>query len=191
MKFDRDSIAEFKAQGKRYISWRKNIKPFMVRDLFYDRIDDYELTRESKDKEELNYCEAKVKLGEGVYRKGVKYSHGDKTYYMFWSTDSYWTLPRDIFVGKLVGGSIHLIGEQFSSKKKALLRFVIIPQEYVENVYEKGELYQNMIIAGSPFFQKEAIFDKDIECLKNAYEGIRAFSKLIHEISKEVIITPD
>lgn len=191
MKFDRESIANFKAQGRRYISWRSHIKPFKVRDFFYDAISDYELDEDTPIKRRLKYCDSRIQLGDGIYRKGIEYTVGDETYYMFWSADSYWTLPRDIFVGKLVNRSIHLIGEEFSSKNKDMLRFTIIPQAFVDRVYVKGELYQNTIFADSSFFRKKSIFDKDIECLKNAYEGVRAFNNLIKEISQSVKIETD
>lgn len=186
MKFDRASIAKFKSEEKRYISWRKHIKPFKVRDFFYNSIRDYEVDEDTPIRRRLNYCDSRIQLGEGIYRKGLKYVVGEETYYMFWSTDSYWSLPKEIFVGKLVNGSIHLIGESFNGRDTDKLRFVIIPQSFVDNVFVKGELYQNTIFANSAFFRKETIFDKDIECLKTAYDGVRAFSKLIKEIWESV-----
>lgn len=185
MDFSKECIAEFKAEGKRYITWRKNVKPHIIRKLFYNSINGYETVEEWPIKKTFEYCSAKLLIGTGTYRQGMRYTVGDQKFYLFWSADSYWTLPRDIFVGKTVDDNLYLIGEVFGRNSGSIIKFARIPKGYVEDIPIRGKAYEHTIAAYAESFSEKDIFDEDVQCLKAAYEGVRAFSKLISMILAE------
>lgn len=105
---------------------------------------------------------------------------------MFLSANTFWAPPQDVAIGKAVGGKIYLIREHFPNPG-CQLNFREIPEEYI-NRNERGfrpRSYNHSILITTSNIEEasESIADEDVKCLKIAYEGVRAFSKLIEEIS--------
>lgn len=186
MTFNKRQIANFKAKGRFYITWRKNLKPQQIKKFFYnDDQERYHIKNLFKGKN-LQYCYCYMyDIVVGDYQLGLKYENEDGTYYMFWAANSFWAYPQDIAVGKAVDGEVYLVREHFSDGRK--LNFRVISEEYITK-NERGfrpKSYNHSIFVMRSHIEEviEEITDEDVKCLKIAYEGVRAFSKLIEEIS--------
>lgn len=187
MTFSRQQIAEFKSKKKSYITWRKNLKQSQIKEYFYNDDDRHNIRTLFPDKN-LEYCQCQMyDIVVGDYQLGLKYVNEQGTYYMFLSANSYWAPPQDVAIGKAVDGKIYLIREHFPNYGYSL-NFREIPEEYI-NKNERGfrpRSYNHSIFVMPSRIEQtlEEITDEDVKCLKIAYDGIRAFSKLIEEISK-------
>ena len=122
----------------------------------------------------------------GDYQCGLRYVNEKGTYYMFLSANSYWSLPQNIAVGKAVDGEIYFICEYFPSEY--MLNFRKIPEEYINKkgrgFRPKSYNHTIYVMPSSIERAEEEITAQDVECLKIAYEGVRAFSQLIAEFPK-------
>ena len=185
MKFGKRQIAEFKAKSRFYITWRKNLKPRLIKEAFYND-DEKRGLKVLFPGKNLNYCRCYMyDIVVGDYQLGLKFVNEKGTYYMFWSANSFWAYPQDVAVGKAVDGKIYLVREHFPIGNYKL-NFRVIPEEYIDR-NERGfrpKSYNHSIMVIPSCIEQviEEITDKDVKCLKIAYEGIRAFSKLIEEI---------
>ncbi len=185
MKFSKRQIAEFKAKGRHYIIWRKNLKPRQIKEAFYNGDEKRGLKELFPDKN-LDYCRCYMyDIVVGDYQSGLKYINEKGTYYMFWSANSFWAYPQDIAIGKAVDGKVYLIREHVPNGEYSL-NFRVISEEYIER-NEKGfrpRSYDHRIFVNPSRIEEavEDITDEDVKCLKIAYEGIRTFSKLIEKI---------
>lgn len=186
MTFSKRKIAEFKAKRRHYITWRKSLKPRQIKEAFYNGDEKRGLEVLFPDKN-LEYCRSYMyDIVVGDYQLGLKYVNEKETYYMFWSANSFWAYPQDVAVGKAVDGKIYLIREHFPNGEYSL-NFRVIPEEYI-NRNERGfrpKSYNHSIFVIPSRIEQivEDITDEDVKCLKIAYEGIRAFSKLIEKRS--------
>ena len=186
MTFSKRQIVEFKAKRRLYLTWRKNLKPRLIKECFYNGDEKLSLKALFPDKN-LEYCRSYMyDIVVGDYQLGLKYVNEDGTYYMFLSANSFWAYPQDVAVGKAVDGKIYLIREHFPNGIYKL-NFREIPEEYI-NKNERGfrpKSYNHSILAMPSCIDEviEEITDEDVKCLKIAYEGVRAFSKLIAEIT--------
>lgn len=186
MKFGKKQIAEFKSQKRSYITWRKNLKRSQIKEFFYNSDNRYSIKALFPDKD-LEYCQCRMyDIVLGDYQLGVKYADKNGTYYMFLSANSFWAPPQDVAIGKAVGGKIYLIREHFPIPG-CQLNFREIPEEYI-NRNESGfrpKSYNHSILITQSNMEEaiKSITDEDVKCLKIAYEGVRAFSKLIGEVS--------
>jgi len=184
MIFTKREIGEFKSKGRSYITWRKKLKPHQIKEYFYNDDRDCNLKSFFPDKN-LEYCHLYMyDIVIGDYKLGLKYINEFGTYYIFLSANSFFANPQSVAIGKAVDGHIYFIREEFPSCGEYGLGFITISEEYI-NRNEKGfrPKSYNHIIYHVPR-QIDEITDKDIKCLENAYEGIKAFSKLIEEISE-------
>lgn len=185
MTFTKRQIAEFKAKGRHYITWRKNLKPHQIKETFYN--DDEKQLKELFPNKNLKYCHCYMyDLVVGDFELGLKYTNEKGTYYMFWSANSFWAYPQDIAIGKAVDGKVYLIREHVPIGKYNL-NFRVIPEEYIDR-NEKGfrpKSYDHQIRVSPSRIEKvvEDITDEDVKCLKIAYEAIKEFSKLIEEFN--------
>lgn len=185
MKFSKRQIVEFKAKRRFYITWRKNLKPRLIKEAFYNGDEKRGLKVLFPDKN-LSYCRCYMyDIVVGDYQLGLKFVNEKGTYYMFWSANSFWAYPQDVAVGKAVDGKIYLVREHFPNGDYKL-NFRVIPEEYIDR-NERGfrpKSYNHTIMVFPSRIEQviEEITDNDVKCLKIAYEGIQAFSKLIEEI---------
>ena len=186
MKFSKKEIAEFKAKGRWYLTWRKNLKPYQIKKCFYnDNSEQYNIKTLFPDKN-LEYYFSDVCEGivDGDFMRGLKYVNETGTYYMFYSANTSWANPHNIAVGKLIEGKIYLIHEFFPTAYYNL-DFMIIPKEYINtNRNRYLQVYNHRIFVVLERVEKavEDITDEDVKCLRIAYDGIREFSKLIEKI---------
>lgn len=186
MTFSKRQIVEFKAKRRHYITWRKNLKPRRIKECFYNGDERYSIKELFPDKN-LEYCHSYMyDIVVGDYQLGLKYVNESGTYYMFWSANSFWAYPQDVAVGKAVDGKIYLIREHFPNGDYTV-NFRVIPEEYI-NRNERGfrpKSYNHSIFVFSSQTEKaqEEITDEDVKCIKIAYDGVRAFSKLIDGVS--------
>ncbi len=188
MKFSKRLIAEFKAKRRFYITWRKNLKPHQIKEIFYNEDEKHDI-KELFPGKKIEYCHSYMyDIVVGDYKLGLRYVNEKETYYMFWSANSFWSYPQDIAVGKAIDKKIYLVCEHFPNGNYGL-NFRIIPEEYI-NKNERGfrpKSYNHSIFV-IPFHIEEVIkeiTDEDVKCLKNAYEGIKAFSTLIEKSIKK------
>lgn len=186
MSFSKRQIAEFKSKGRHYITWRKNLKPRQIKEAFYNGDEKRGLKELFPDKN-LDYCCCYMyDIVVGDYQLGLKYVNEKGTYYMFLSANSFWAHPQDIAIGKAVDGKVYLIREHVPNGEYTL-NFRVIPEEYIDR-NERGyrpRSYNNSILVFPSEIEKaiENITDEDVKCFEIAYEGIKAFSKLIEEIN--------
>lgn len=185
MKFKAREIIEFKSKGRFYISWRKKLKPQQIKDYFYHNSIKEGIKALFNDKK-LKYCQPMHALYLG-YEQGVKYENENGTYYLFWVAKSPQDEPALISVGKAVDGKIYVIEEVFPLGKH-IVSFKEIPEEQI-NRKESGLIpiiYRNSIFAFPQMKELalELITVEDEKCIKIAYEGVRAFSNLIGEVSR-------
>ena len=186
MTFSKKQIAEFKSKRRSFITWRKSLKRSQIKEFFYNSDDRRSIKALFPDKD-LEYCQCHMyDIVVGDYQLGLKYVNEKGTYYMFLSANSAWAPPQDVAVGKAVKGKIYLIREFFPNHAYQL-NFREIPEEYI-NRNEKGfrpKSYNHSIFIAPSNIEEtsKGITDEDVKCLKIAYEGVRAFSKLIEEIS--------
>lgn len=185
MKFSKRQIAEFKAKRRLYITWRKKLKPCQIKEAFYNGDEKRGLKVLFPDKN-LDYCRCYMyDIVVGDYQLGLKFVNEKGTYYMFWSANSFWAYPQDVAVGKAVDGKIYLVRERFPNGYYSL-SFKVIPEEYVDRnergFRPKSYNHSIFVIPSCIELAVEDITDEDVKCLKIAYEGIQAFSKLIEEI---------
>ena len=185
MTFTRRGIAEFMCKRRSFITWRKKLKRDKIKWFFYnDYRDKYNISTFFSGKN-LEYCNCPMyNIVVGDYKLGVKYVNENGTFYMFLSANSYGAYPQEVAIGKSIDGKIYLIRELFPYFQNQLT-FIEIPEEYI-NRNEKGfkpKSYNHsiMVIPSNFEHDMEAITDEDVKCLKIAYDGIRAFSKLIEE----------
>lgn len=185
MKFTKQGIIDFKQKGRSYVTWRKLLKRGSIKYFFYnsDRRLSIKVLFPGRN---LEYCECNMyHIVLGDYQLGLKYVNDSGTYYMFLAANSCDAPPQNIAIGKAVDGKIYLICEQMPDTGYTL-NFREIPEEYI-NRNEKGfrpRSYDHSIFIGHASNQEEnvqMISDEDVKCLKIAYEGVRAFSRLIGE----------
>lgn len=175
MKFDKRDIIEFKLKGRNYLTWRKKIRPREIKEIFYN--DENSLKNPLPDKN-IEYCHCDMYvIVIGDYKLGIKYTTEEGTYYMFLSANTFWAYPQDIAIGKVVDGVIYLIKD-----KGHCLSFREIPEEYInkDNKGWRPKSYNRAVLINKDT-DEELFSEEDVKCLKIAYEGIRAFSKLIED----------
>ena len=181
MTFNRMEIINFKSKKRSYITWRKHLKPAQIKEAFYNG------KKHLKDlfpQKNIEYCYSDMyDIVIGDYRVGLKYVEEGKTYYMFVAANSFYAYPQQIAVGKAVDGKIYFICENFPNFEY-YMTFREIPEEYI-NKNERGfrPLSYNHSVFAIPSREHD-ISDEDVKCIKIAYEGVRAFSKLIEGITK-------
>ena len=184
MKFSDEQIKNFKGERRSYITWRKRLKPEQIKDFFYNSDDKYSI-KDIFPGKDLEYCRCGTNdIVVGDFQLGVKYSNKTGNYYMFLGANSFWASPRDVAIGKAVDGRIYLIREHFPCHVYYYyLGFKEIPEEYIngdENVFDLRNYNHHIMF---PVLEaSNDITDEDVKCLRIAYEGVRAFSKLIEEI---------
>ena len=182
MEFSKKGIAEFKAKKRYYTTWRKKLIPKKIKECFYNDDDERNIKTLFPGKK-LQYCNCCMyDLVVGDYQAGIKYVDGEETYYLFWASNSYWANPKSIAVGKSIKGNVYLIREDFQRMENKL-NFRIISEEYI-NKSEMGfrpRSYNNSVFITSSAVNEsiEELTDIDVKTMRIAYEGIRAFSKLI------------
>lgn len=186
MTFSKEQIVEFKSKGRSYITWRKSLKQKQIKEFFYNN-DDKRSIKAIFPNRDLEYCQCHMyDIVVGDYQLGLKYVNENGTYYMFLSANTFWTPPQDVAIGKAIDGKIYLIREKFPNHKYSL-NFREIPEEYVnrnERGFRPRSYNHDIYIAPNNIGEaSKDITNEDIKCLKIAYEGVRAFSKLIKEIS--------
>ncbi len=185
MTFNKKQIAEFKSKGRSFITWRKSLKRSQIQEFFYNSDDRCSIKALFPNKD-LEYCKCYMyDIVVGDYQLGLKYVNENGTYYMFLAANSFWAPPQDVAIGKAVGGKIYLIREHFPNSGYKL-NFREIPEEYInrnERGYRPRSYNHSILIISNSEEASESIADEDVKCLKIAYEGVRAFSKLIEEIS--------
>ena len=185
MTFTKRKIAEFKSKGRHYIFWRQNLKPLTIKETFYNGNEKRSLKLLFPDKN-LDYCRCYMyDIVLGDYQLGLKYVNENGTYYMFWSSNSFWAPPQDVAIGKAVDGKIFLIREHVHNGEHHL-NFRVIPEKYIdrENKGYRPKSYNHSIFVYPSCIEEviECITDEDVKCIKIAYEGIRELNKLIEEI---------
>lgn len=186
MKFTRDAIIDFKAKRRAYLTWRKKLNRLKIKEAFFPN--SQIPVQEIFPGRNIEYCQIHAYRGicVGDYHLGIKYTDETGTYYMFLAANTFWAAPQDVAVGKAVDGQIYLLREFFYPYSYELM-LRRVPEEYVNKDvrgfvprgYEK-----NIFMVQSRTSREELraqISDEDIKCLKIAYEGVRAFSKLIEE----------
>lgn len=180
MKFNKQKIVEFKSKGRFYITWRKNLKPYEIKRFFYNGCNIKELLPKGN----IEYCHSfREDIVDGNRKRGLKYIGNKGTYYMFWTANCFWEYPSCIAVGKVVKGILYLVREELPRGEYNLC-LKEIPEEYI-SINDTG--FNPMIYSHSfratPSHIDE-ITEEDEKCLEIAYEGVKAFSKLIKEYSK-------
>lgn len=182
MTFGKQEIGEFKSKCRYYTTWRQDLKPRQVKDAFYNGDESRSIKKLFPGKNLQYFDSSYYDIVVGDYQRGLKYVDESGTYYLFWSANSFWAEPQSIAVGKSVDGKIYLIREHFP-KGEFDLDFMEFSEEHVnENARGFRPRSYRHIFYGLPS-RIEDITDEDVKCLKIAYEGIRAFSKLIAESS--------
>ena len=181
MTFGKREIGLFKANRRYYITWRKNLKPSQIKEAFYNGAEDRSIKKLFPGKN-LQYFDSHCyDIVVGDYQRGLKYVTESGTYYMFWSANSFWAYPQSIAVGKVVNGIIYMIREHFP-RGEFDLDFLEFPEEHINNKTKgfKPRSYSHAFY-GLPS-RMEDITAEDEKCIKIAYEGIKAFSKLIENV---------
>ena len=182
MIFTKQKILEYKKKRRYFLTWRSNIKPYHIRNLFYKNEEEEKLTiKDILSDENLDYCECySHNITTGDYQQGIKYVDEKGTYYLFWDAKTIWVSPSSIAIGKAVEGKIYFIREDFANGIKNL-SFIEIPESDINNKTTKvvPKRYQNTIY-DIPI-HAERITDEDVKCINIAYEGVTVFSKLIRK----------
>lgn len=181
MDFHKKGIALFKASRRYYMTWRKKLTPVRVKDAFYNGDENRSIKKLFPGKNLQYFDSSSYDIVVGDYQRGLKYVDETGTYYMFWSANSFWAYPQSVAVGKVVDGIIYMIREHFP-RGEFDLDFLEFPEEHIKNKTKgfKPRSYSHAFF-GLPS-RMEDITKEDEKCLKIAYEGIRAFSKLIENI---------
>lgn len=176
MTFNERKIAEFKSRHRYYVTWRKYLEPEQIKEYFYEKLS---LKKFFPDKN-LEYCDCyRHNIVIGDYQRGLKYINENETYYMFWSANTYYSIPQSIAVGKVVDGKIYLIREHFPLGMFDL-SFIEIPEEHLnEEDVIRPKTYDHTIYLVP--VSSDEITEEDVKCLSIAYEGVKAFSQLIEE----------
>lgn len=177
MKFTKEKIIDFKLKGRSYITFENSIKLGRMKDYFYR--DAHMLLKDTFPNANIEYCHCDMySIVIGDFQTGIKYVTDDSTYYMFISASSFWADPLNIAIGKAVNGKIYLIREAFPWQCSLTVR--VIPEEYI-NKNELGfrpKSYEHTI-----YPEIKEINDEDVEYIKIAYEGVKAFDNLIKSVS--------
>ena len=180
MIFTKQKILEYKKKRRYFLTWRSNIKPYHIRNLFYKNEEEEKLTiKDILPDENLDYCECYTQnIATGDYQQGIKYVNETGTYYLFWAAKTIWVSPRSIAVGKAVNGKIYFIREDFPDKITDL-SFIEIPENDINNSETKSmsKRYHNTIYEIPS--HSRLITQEDVKCINIAYEGVKVFSKLI------------
>lgn len=185
MTFTKRQVAEFKAKCRFYTTWRKNLKPYQIKKAFYNGYRNVDLKVLYPDKN-LDYCSCYMyDIVIGDYKLGLKYVDENGTYYMFLSANSFFAYPQNVAIGRAIAGKVYLVCEHFPNGGNDL-NFRVILEDYIDRK-ERGfrpKSYNHSISVFPSSIEREVknITDEDIKCLKIAYQGIKAFSKLIEEI---------
>lgn len=185
MTFSKQKIADFKSKGRSYITWRKHLKRDLIKEYFYN--EEKHTLKELFPDKNIEYCYCSMyDLVIGDYKISLKYVNEQGTYYMFLAANSYWAPPQDVAIGKAMDGTIYLIRESFPRTGYSL-NCREIPEKYI-NKNEQGfrpKSYNHTVHIRPTQLEHsvEEIADEDVKCLRIAYEGIKAFSQLIKEIS--------
>lgn len=183
MKFTKQGIAEFKCK-RSYLTWRKNLKRRRIFDYLYSDDPNRSLENLYPGKD-IQYCHCYMyHIVTGDYQLGIKYVNENGTFYMFLAANSRWAPPQDVAVGKAMNGQVYLIREHLPYGSNHV-NFRVISEEYITK-NEKGfcpKSYNHSVHISQFRLAKaeEEITDEDVKCAKIAYEGVRAFSKLIDE----------
>lgn len=180
MSFTKQKIVEFKANRRYFLTWRKNLKPHNIRKLFYKNDEEEKFTiKDILPDENLEYCECFIhNIVTGDYQQGIKYVDEKGTYYLFWAAKTIWISPRSIAVGKAVDGKIYFIRESFPDGITSLSLIEIPEKDINKKVIDSAPKRYHNTIYEIPSHSK-CITEEDIKCLNIAYEGAKAFSKLI------------
>ena len=182
MTFTKQKIVEFKERRRYFLTWRNNLKPHNIKNLFYKNEEEEKLTiKDILRDENLEYCDCySYNIAKGDYRQGIKYVNEKGTYYLFWTAKTIWVSPKSIAVGKVVNGKIYFIREDFINGISNL-SFIEIPENDINNnvtnpIYKR---YQNTIYDIPSHSGR--ITEEDVKCINIAYEGVTVFSKLIRK----------
>ena len=179
MIFSKEHIFKFKRKEQSYISWRTNLKPIQIQEYFYNDDKKYHINVLFPGKNLEHFRCRMYNIVCGDFQLGLKYVNEEGTFYMFLSANTSWAYPQNVAIGKAVDGTIYLIQEYFPGSKSGLT-FKEIPEAYIGKEEWKVPSYTHDLDFFPIFGTKsEDITDEDVKCLQIAYEGVRAFSKLI------------
>lgn len=189
MDFTESGISEFIRKGRRYITWRTGINfDNVIRYFGYD-IPLYKLYPGVN----ISYCRPDCShyvydIARGGYETGLRYIIGGETYYIFIGAGSVeYNHVESIAIGKAENGKIYLIFELNPKYEEYKERITVISEDYFyrkqkgfvpRGYYHTIEAYPSMDIR-----QDKKITPQDIQYLKIAYKGVRAFKKLIKQVS--------
>lgn len=186
MKFNREGIAAFLSKGKTYITWRTGIEPRKAKEFFYSGCN---LAKQYPGVD-IKYCKPRngkypYEVVRGDFVTGLKYVLEGKEYYIFLGANSFYEPPQSIAIGKAQEGKIYLIYEDISRNKTYEEKFIILSEEDLFKDMEEfiPKAYYHTIQMPPSKAEKDknkaTITDRDVECLRIAYEGIEVFKDLI------------
>lgn len=190
MKFNRDAIINFINKKRMYCTWRKKLDQYRIRRAFYPYFEK-NVQKVFPDKD-IQTCAVPYFSGWGAdgYKLGFRYTNETGTYYLFTTAFQIFPdkvgAPDKVAVGKVVDGNLYLLEERFLPMTPVVSLKVISEEEIAKRelqpkwIHDKS-IYFNYVTRSDDAEFRESITDEDIKCLKIAYEGVRAFSKLIGE----------
>ena len=190
MKFTRDGIVEFISKGRTYITWRTGIDRNNVKNYFYSERD----LKEQYPGIDIKYChpekiEYTYNVARGSFVTGIKLVSQGETYYIFLGANSIDAPAESIAIGMAKEGKIYLIYEECSTYRPAYKeykeRIIIATEQYIcghPRGFVPAAYYHTIRVLPCEKKEKKAeITQKDIEAIRIAYKGIKAFKKLISE----------
>lgn len=180
MRFSKRSIAEFKSRGMLYIFEQTEFSPENILQTFY-------APYAQKNLEKWCFCHSFVyKIANGTYTEGARHITKNGNYYMFWGAKNINEPAHCLTIGMAVKGNLYMIKEDLNQTGYDIT-FLIVPENIIDNARDdvNPELYMHSINF-SPRNKKNddyGLTDEDVKCIRIAYKGVKAFSKLIKELN--------
>jgi len=186
MKFTRDGIIDFIGRGRSYLTWRTDIEPRRAKEIFYSG----RKLSEQYPGVDIKYCSPTrlyypYDVARGDFSTGLMYKSKGETCYVFIGANSVYAPAQSIAIGKSQDGNIYLIYEDCSCYTGYKERFIIVSEEHMlknpKGFRPKAYYHSVTVLPSKKDKEVVEITDRDITCLKIAYEGVRAFKKLLQD----------